>query len=56
MLSVLADIAKAAVGSGDLYWIPDRQDAGWSGYVSFVLRQFLSPYKVVVEPSCPAKS
>jgi len=56
VLPVLADIARATIRFNDLYWIPNREDGKWTGCASFVLRQFLSPYKVVLNPCDPTVS
>jgi hypothetical protein len=48
-LPVLSDIASAAMRHRDLYWIPNRDDGQWAGYVSLLLRRCLSPYRVVLD-------
>ena len=45
-LSVLADVLKAAVSDGRLYWVPDGDYRRWTGCLSFVLKSCLAPYRV----------
>ena len=53
-LTVLASTARAAVRSDhSVYWLSNTDGGTWAGCVAFVLRAFLSPFKVRIKACDP---
>jgi hypothetical protein len=43
---VVAKIIKSRIAKNKLYWVPDPNIKHWSGYLAFILKSLLSPYRI----------
>lgn len=46
-LSISANIIKTSLTNKSVYWIPESNERGWSGYSAFLLKTLLAPHKHV---------